>query len=67
MKEQQVRRAMRPGAERLGQFRAPVWVMVVAVAASGALGQAEKPGPISSPLEDTWGYLVDLFRMLIGL
>jgi hypothetical protein len=49
--------------------RTPAWTMifVVAAAATTALGQTAKPVPDSGPLEDTWRYLIDLFRMLVGL
>lgn len=42
-------------------------VLAVVTAASSALAQAEKPAPGPSPLEDTWNYLIELFRMVLGI
>ena len=35
--------------------------------ASVAFGQAIEEAPAGDPIEETWRYLVELFRMILGL
>jgi len=53
----------------LGSYRrSSAWAAgVVMVASVAAWGQSEKHVPDTGPLEETWRYLVELFRMVVGL
>ena len=42
-----------------------VSIATLVASASAAFAQAEKRGP--APLEETWQYLMDLFRMILGI
>ena len=35
--------------------------------ASVAIAQVEEQAPIGDPIEETWRYLVELFRMILGI
>lgn len=54
-------------AGRGASQRAQLWaaLSVFLMSTGVALGQPEKPE--SGPLEDTWQYLLELFRMMLGI
>ena len=44
-----------------------VAAMVMLANASVVLGQSIEEAPAGDPIEETWRYLVELFRMVLGL
>ncbi|MBK7403864.1 MAG: hypothetical protein IPJ41_04315 [Phycisphaerales bacterium] len=42
-------------------------VLLLCLTATTALGKALSEGHAHGPVDDTWQYLVDLFRMLLGM
>lgn len=54
------------GRRRVG-FGFGAAAMVLLANASVAFGQSIEEAPAGDPIEETWRYLVELFRMLLGL
>lgn len=52
---------------RSWSLRARVGLAYVVTTMGAAAAMAQPPGEPGGPIEETWRYLVDMFRMLLGL